>query len=708
MSKSIASILIANRGEIACRVIRTARRMGLRTIAVYSDADAGAAHVALADEAVRLGPAPARDSYLKIDALLDAARRTGADAIHPGYGFLSENAAFADACAAAGVIFIGPPADAIRAMGSKSAAKALMDLAGVPLVPGYHGQDQSPDLLAAEADRIGYPVLIKASAGGGGKGMKVVRSAAEFPDALASAQREAEAAFGDGRVLVEKYLTKPRHIEVQVFADTHGNAVYLFERDCSIQRRHQKVVEEAPAPGLTEEQRARMGKAAVDAARAVNYVGAGTVEFIAEDGAFYFMEMNTRLQVEHPVTEAITGQDLVEWQIRVARGEALPLRQDQLSINGHAMEVRLYAEDPARDFLPQTGRLAHLRLPDGLTPEAQEGVRVDSGIRTGDAVSIHYDPMIAKIIAHGRDRTEAARRLARALAATEVAGLVTNRAFLRDILVHPAFLAADLDTGFIARHQADLLPSGGHPVPGAAFAAAALAVLSQEARQARGRLAETSDPHSPWAVTTGWRLNRDAFNDLHLLVGDQPIVVRAHFDRATQLGSATSTPMTVRLDLPGQTSDSGPVTAVLASHTHDGPVEGGVDRMQIALSSSQDGPNQTDRRYAAAVVRDGNVLTVFVDGRDYRFTLVDSLAGAGAEDGAGGRLTAPMPGKVIAVKVEPGQSVQRGAALMVVEAMKMEHTITAPRDGVIGSIRYAAGDLVEDGAELLVLEEGAA
>ncbi|WP_270936671.1 acetyl-CoA carboxylase biotin carboxylase subunit, partial [Falsiroseomonas oryzae] len=463
---TFSTLLIANRGEIACRVIRTARRMGLRTVAVFSDADADAMHVAMADAAVRLGPAPARESYLNIPALLDAARATGAEAIHPGYGFLSENAEFAEACAAAGLIFVGPPPAAIRAMGSKAAAKALMERAGVPLVPGYHGEDQSDATLRAAAMRIGFPILVKASAGGGGKGMKIARDATELEEAIALARGEAVSAFGDDRLLLERYLTKPRHIEVQVFADTQGNVVHLFERDCSIQRRHQKVVEEAPAPGMSPERRAAMGKAACDAARAIGYVGAGTVEFISEGDTFAFMEMNTRLQVEHPVTEAITGQDLVAWQLRVAAGEPLPLTQDQLRIAGHAIEVRLYAEDPARDFAPSVGTLKHLALPDG------EGIRVDAGVRGGDTIPIHYDPMVAKVIAQGADREEARRRLLRALNATEVVGVRTNLPLLRAIVATPAFAAADLDTGFIARHPGLLAPTP--PPPRAALAAAVL------------------------------------------------------------------------------------------------------------------------------------------------------------------------------------------------------------------------------------------
>ncbi|TDT91303.1 3-methylcrotonyl-CoA carboxylase alpha subunit [Azorhizobium sp. AG788] len=662
---SLRKLLIANRGEIAVRVMRTARAMGIATVAVYSEADAHALHVETADEAWPIGPAPARESYLRIDAIIAAAQASGADAIHPGYGFLSENAAFAEACAEAGITFVGPPASAIRAMGSKSAAKALMEKAGVPLVPGYHGEDQDPALLAAEAARIGYPVLIKASAGGGGKGMKVVASAGEFADALASAQREARNAFGDDRVLIEKYLTRPRHIEVQVFADSHGNAVYLNERDCSIQRRHQKVVEEAPAPGLSPERRAAMGQAAVDAARAVGYVGAGTVEFIAEGEDFFFMEMNTRLQVEHPVTEAITGQDLVEWQLRVARGERLPLTQADVPLEGAAIEVRLYAEDPQKDFLPQVGRLDHLRLPDDLP-----GVRVDTGVRAGDTVSIHYDPMIAKIIARGADRAEAVGRLAAALAATEVVGLPTNRAFLAAIANHPAFAAADLDTGFIGRFGADLLPAP-EPVDDRTLALAALSILLEEARVS-ATATDPADPFSPWGLAPGWRLNRAAYVDLTFSDGGARLVVRAHY-RARGFA----------LDLPGGTLE------VEGRLEADGTMEARLAGVKLR----------------ARVVRSGMKLTVFAGGTERLIEFVDPRRASIDATGTAGRLVAPMPGTVIRVAVEPGQSVQKGAALVVVEAMKMEHTVTAPRDGTVARVLFAAGDLVDEGAELLVLEE---
>jgi acetyl-CoA carboxylase biotin carboxylase subunit len=485
------SLLIANRGEIAVRVMRSAKRLGLRTIAVYSDADASAMHVSLADEAIRIGPPPARESYLRIDAILAAAKHTGAEAIHPGYGFLSENAEFAEACVAAGIVFVGPPATAIRAMGLKDRAKDIMARAGVAVVPGYLGADQSPATLAQEATKIGYPVLIKAVAGGGGKGMRRVDAAEDFASALEGAKREARSSFNDDNVLIEKYVTRPRHIEMQIFADSHGNVVHLFERDCSLQRRHQKVIEEAPAPGMTPAMRAAMGDAAVKAAKAVGYVGAGTVEFIAdasnglEPDRFWFMEMNTRLQVEHPVTEAITGEDLVEWQLRVASGEQLSKAQAELAIDGHAIEVRLYAEDPNRGFLPSIGTLERLRLP--------QNARVDTGVREGDAVSPFYDPMIAKLIVHGRTREAAAHSLADALETAEIAGVRTNNAFLIHALRQPQFIAGDIDTGFIARHEAELLPSG--EIPAHALAAAARQVVDEFAAE-----------NEPWAAQDGFRL----------------------------------------------------------------------------------------------------------------------------------------------------------------------------------------------------------
>jgi len=667
----LRTLLIANRGEIACRVTRTARRLGLRTVAVYSEADAGAMHVAMADEAHLIGPPSPRDSYLRIDRIIAAAVQSGADAIHPGYGFLSENAAFADACAKAGVTFVGPPAAAIRAMGDKARSKALMEKAGVPLVPGYHGEDQSARTLQDAADGIGYPVLIKASAGGGGKGMKVVEHSAGFAAQLASAKREAASSFGDDRVLVEKYLTRPRHIEIQVFADQHGNCVYLFERDCSIQRRHQKVLEEAPAPGMTEERRRAMGEAAVAAARAVGYVGAGTVEFIADpSGAFYFMEMNTRLQVEHPVTEMITGTDLVEWQLQVAAGERLPLLQDQLAIKGHAVEARLYAEDPGRDFLPSTGTLGHLRFPE---PTAQ--VRVDTGVRQGDAISIHYDPMIAKLIVWDRDRPAALRRMAGALSDCEAVGLATNIAFLHAVATHPAYVAGEVDTGFIPRHHDALLPQAA-PADDRDLALAALALLLGRVAEAARHASDSADRWSPWNAAYGWRLNGDNHHTLrfHDPAGDSDaeIAVVAHFR-----GSGYA------LDLPGgQQAATGTLDA-------DG-------RLTASLGGA---------RCAVTVVRQGSQIVLIDGARVRRLDFIDPLAGATEREGEGGRLQAPMPGKVTAVHVAAGAQVKRGQALMVLEAMKMEHSIAAPADGTVKEIRFAAGEQVPEGAELIVFEK---
>jgi 3-methylcrotonyl-CoA carboxylase alpha subunit len=671
-------ILIANRGEIACRVVRTAKRLGIATVAVYSEADAGALHTRLADEAWPIGPPPARESYLVIDRILDAVRRSGAEAIHPGYGFLSENAEFAEACAAAGVVFIGPPAGAIRAMGSKAESKALMERSGVPLVPGYHGEAQDLRVLSDAAARIGYPVLIKASAAGGGKGMRIVERPGDLQAALEGAKREALASFGDDRVLIEKYLTRPRHIEIQVFADTCGETVYLFERDCSIQRRHQKVVEEAPAPGMDPARRRAMGEAAVAAARAVGYVGAGTVEFIAEGDAFYFMEMNTRLQVEHPVTEMVTGQDLVEWQLRVAAGEPLPLAQDRLGLHGHAIEVRVYAEDPARDFLPAVGRLAHLRQP----RETPGSVRVDTGVREGDLITPHYDPMIAKLIVWGEDRGAAVRRLSAALAEYEVVGVQTNLGLLRAIAGHPAFAEAALDTGFIARHAADLLPgteAGGtaDADAAAAWAAAALTVLRDQRTAIEAQARATGDPWSPWTAVDAWRMNGDGYQDLHFRRGDggASITLRSH----------PSADGSVRLDLP-----TGPVRAALAED------EGGSLLLLDGVS----------RRVRA--VRRGAELTVVLAGRNHSVIHEDPLAPPLTETAGSDRVTAPVPGRVARVLVQPGDTVAKNTPLIVIEAMKTEFTLQAPIDGTVDSIRHQVGDMVEEGMELVAFKTEAA
>ena len=655
-------LLIANRGEIACRIMRTAARLGLQTVAVYSEADADAWHVALADQAWPIGPAPARQSYLSGEKIIEAASRTGATMIHPGYGFLSENAGFAEACAAAGITFIGPPAPAIRAMGSKSEAKALMAKAGVPLVPGYHGNDQDETVLATAARDIGFPVLIKASAGGGGKGMRVVEQAGDFAAALASARREAANAFGDDRVLIEKYLTRPRHVEIQVFADSHGNCIHLLERDCSIQRRHQKVVEEAPAPGMDPELRRRMGQQAVAAAMAIGYVGAGTVEFLLDaDGSFYFMEMNTRLQVEHPVTEMITGLDLVEWQLRVAAGEPLPLTQAEVGHRGHAIEVRLYAEDPANDFLPVVGRLRHLRF-----PEAGPHVRIDSGVRAGDRISVHYDPMIAKLVVWDDSRPQAVRRLIRALAEVEVAGLHTNAPFLSAIAGHPAFLAAELDTGFITRHNARLLPDAA-PVEARLLALAALGVLLERAAAAGQEAAASTDPHSPWARHDGWRLNDEARETLRFRCGDSEHEV-----------SLLYRPDGFLLHLA-----EGPLTAS-GTLTTDGRLRASLDGVVSR----------------AGYVRLGAEVTLFVDGQTIRLTVVDPLEGEAVES-AGGGLLSPMPGTLTAILVEPGTRVAKGQPLAVMEAMKMEHTLRAPHDGVVTGLNYHVGAMIDEGVEVL-------
>ncbi|NKC30861.1 acetyl/propionyl/methylcrotonyl-CoA carboxylase subunit alpha [Falsiroseomonas selenitidurans] len=661
-------ILIANRGEIACRVIATARRLGIATVAVHSEADAGARHTRLADEAWPIGPAPARQSYLSIPALLDVARRAGAEAVHPGYGFLSENADFAEACAAAGLIFIGPPPAAIRAMGSKAEAKALMAQAGVKLVPGYHGAAQDFPTIAAAATEIGYPVLLKASAGGGGKGMRVVEAPERLAEALEGAQREALASFGDQRVLVEKYLARPRHIEIQVFADRQGNTVSLFERDCSIQRRHQKVIEEAPAPGMDPARRQAMGEAAVAAARAVGYVGAGTVEFIVEGDAFYFMEMNTRLQVEHPVTEMVTGLDLVEWQLRIAHGEALPLGPALPALRGHAIEARVYAEDPARDFLPSTGRLLHLRQP----VEIPGRIRVETGVRAGDAITPHYDPMIAKLVVWGEDRPAALSRLATALAAYEVVGVATNLGLLRAIAGHAAFAAGDLDTGFIPRHAGSLLAAA-PCVPAAdrvaVLAAAALVVLRDRAGAVQAAARATDDPWSPWAMMDAWRMNGEGYQDLSFRDRDgTAVMLRAHPGPDASL----------RLDLP-----TGPVQASLAEEAE-------------ALWLTVDG---VSRRLG--VVRDGAEITVILAGANHALTLLDPLAPPSTETAGGDRVTAPIPARVTRVLVQPGDVVERADPLLVLEAMKMELTLRAPMAGTVATLAHAVGDMVEEGTELV-------
>jgi len=660
-------ILIANRGEIACRVIKTARRMGIRTVAVYSEADVNARHVRLADEAVLLGPAAARESYLVAARIIEACQRTGAQAVHPGYGFLSENADFAETLAASGIAFIGPPAAAIRAMGSKSEAKKLMGAANVPLTPGYHGDDQTPALLHKEADAIGYPVLIKAAAGGGGKGMRLVDSSADFSDALASCKREAVSSFGNDQVLIEKYITRPRHIEIQVFADTLGSCVYLFERDCSVQRRHQKVLEEAPAPGMTPERRRQMGEAAVAAARAVGYVGAGTVEFIAtstfdKDGSFYFMEMNTRLQVEHPVSEMITGQDLVEWQLRVAAGQPLPLAQEQLQIRGHALEARIYAEDASKGFLPATGRLAR------LSPPAESlNVRVDTGVEEGDEITPFYDPMIAKLIVWDEDRDGALARMRRALADYQVAGLTTNIDFLSRLVACPAFAGADLDTGLIERQRSFLLPAT-QAVPYDALLVATVGELLWEQHKARLAAKSSGDPWSPWHARDGWRMNLSAARIIGFRDGESLVEAEVRYQREQW-----------QVTINGRTA--------LARGSK---LEG--DRIAVEFD---------DRRLIASVVAVDGKRSIFLQGSTYSLLRDDPLHLVEAGGAHGGGLTAPMPGKVVALLAQPGQKVEKGAPLLILEAMKMEHTITAPAAGTVRAFCYAAGEQVGDGAALV-------
>lgn len=640
-------ILIANRGEIACRVIKTARAMGIATVAVYSDADQHALHVRLADEAVRIGPAASRESYLRGDIILEVAKQTGAEAIHPGYGFLSENADFAEACAKAGVVFIGPSSYSINAMGLKDKAKEIMQAAGVPIVPGYMGDNQKPDFLQKQADSIGYPVLIKAVAGGGGKGMRRVDNAKDFAESLQSCQREAKASFGNDHVLIEKYIAKPRHIEVQVFGDNHGNAVYLFERDCSLQRRHQKVVEEAPAPDMPEAMRKAMGEAAVKAAKAIKYSGAGTIEFIVDvpnglkADQFYFMEMNTRLQVEHPVTEMITGVDLVEWQLRVAHGEKLPMKQEQLSIDGHAFEVRLYAEDPANNFLPQIGKISAFTI--GL----DDGVRVDTGIESGDEVSIHYDPMIAKLIVHGPNRGAAIHKMAEALSSLTLAGLNTNQEFLGNVFRHAAFIAGDVDTGFIGRYEGELIPADYGRPHAQELALAAASVMAPEPENVL----------DVWSSGDNWRLNGVLTKTVSLI----------------SRGEQKDVAVTCRGDEFSVNVDGAPVR---------------VSRDMIENAN---------------IVVKNHDLTLFRNGRVIPLHLY--VPGENEEGASEGRIIAPMPGKIISVMVKAGASVTKDQPLLIMEAMKMEMTIKAGCAGIIGELAVSAGQQVQDGALLVAIEQ---
>jgi 3-methylcrotonyl-CoA carboxylase alpha subunit len=659
------TLLIANRGEIACRVIRTARAMGLRTVAVYSEADRDAMHVAMADEAVLLGPARARDSYLSVEKLIEAARRTGAEAVHPGYGFLSENAGFATACLQAGLVFVGPTAEMMTAMGSKSGSKDLMEKAGVPLVPGYHGEAQDEATLAKAAGKVGFPVLVKASAGGGGRGMRVVRSAAELAPAIVSAKREAKAAFGDDRMLIERYVDNPRHIEVQVIGDSHGNLVSLFERECTLQRRHQKVVEEAPSPTLDSAQREAVCAAARKAAGAVNYVGAGTIEFVSDGKDVFFIEMNTRLQVEHPVTELITGIDLVEWQLRVAFGEQLPLKQDQITMNGHAVEARVYAENPAKNFMPSVGKIRTWR-----TPETVNGLRIDAGYREGDTVSPYYDAMLAKVIAWAPTREAAIERLDRGLQQTDVRGIVTNIPFLSALVTHPAVVANAIDTGFIERELKTLTPAQNAPGD-LELCAAVAAILLEEQNAAR------TEAHSPWRVF-GW----------------MPVGRR---QRVFSLRQGQ-----------GQTQDHGTEQKVTLIYGN-GPALLAIGDREFAFASaaSDDG--------GFALTLDGVISRVFavIEGhelylrtRNGRFDLhwIDPFGGDDEEQVGEDKIAAPLPGTVVAVLAEVGAMLEKGAPILTLEVMKMEQTLRAPFAGVLKAIKCKVGDIVQEGVELAEVE----
>lgn len=669
--KMFTKILIANRGEIACRVIKTARKMGILTVAVYSDADSDSLHVNMADEAIYLGPSPSRESYLLSDKVIAAAKKTGAQAIHPGYGFLSENADFCRMCQQENIVFIGPPVGAIEAMGSKSAAKNIMEQAQVPLVPGYHGDDQSEVVIKKAADDMGYPVLLKATAGGGGKGMRQVWSEEEFSEGFAAAKREAKSSFGDDTMLVEKYLTQPRHVEIQVFCDNHGNAVYLFERDCSVQRRHQKVIEEAPAFGMSEQLRAKMGESAIKSAQAIGYQGAGTVEFLLDvDGAFYFMEMNTRLQVEHPVTELISGQDLVEWQLRVAAGEKLPKTQQQLQINGHAFEARIYAEDANNDFLPATGTLSFLQ-----PPAESNHVRVDTGVRQGDEVSVFYDPMIAKLIVWDENREKALQRLSKALTEYRINGITTNIDFLYNLATCPAFINQDIDTGFIEKHHKDIFHNSDQALADELPIAALYLVLSL-AQRAQLASTTTTDPYSPWNTTNAWRLNEAHIHQLKLSHNEIEYEVTVEQRRQ---GDSSYYLITVNND-------------GVVSRTIDcqGRING--DKLDISVDG---------HRSQATIVREGDNISLYRQNGVFNFTYIRPDCGVNNEQDNNNGLLAPMNGTMVSVLVTAGDEVSKDQPLMIMEAMKMEHTIKAPCNGTVDALFYAEGDMVDGGSELL-------
>jgi len=659
-------LLIANRGEISCRIIKTAKRMGILTVALYSDVDQQALHVKMADEAVHVGPPPSKDSYLQAEKIIQIALKVGANAIHPGYGFLSENATFANLCEQNNIVFVGPPVSAIQAMGSKSAAKNIMGQAKVPLVPGYHGDDQSVDGLKSHADKMGYPVLLKAAAGGGGKGMRQVWKATEFNDALAAAKREAMSSFNDDLMLVEKYLTAPRHVEIQVFCDNFGDGVYLFERDCSVQRRHQKIIEEAPAFGMTETLRAQMGEAALKAAKAINYAGAGTVEFLLDsDGQFYFMEMNTRLQVEHPVTEMITGQDLVEWQLRVANNEPLPLAQDALSIHGHAFEARIYAEDPNNEFLPATGRLSLLQ-----PPIESEHVRVDTGVVQGDEVSVFYDPMIAKLIVWDENRDKALARLTKALTEYHIDGVVTNIEFLYQLASSGPFKAEQIDTGFIEKNQDVLLLNDEQDVKPLLPVAALYLMLSNQQNHATS----IPDRFSPWSLSNAWRANEQHLQNLELLVGDNTFAVQV-----------------------SQTGAGSQIIYDIKVAQQDYRCSGEIKNNQLISTIN-------GHRTLANVTAHQDGYSVFCHGKVIRFKSLQADLGETQDNAADTGFIAPMNGTVVAILVEPEQLVEKGQTLMVMEAMKMEHSLKAPAAGCVSEFYFKAGDLVDGGVELLAFQ----
>ncbi|NQY63602.1 MAG: acetyl/propionyl/methylcrotonyl-CoA carboxylase subunit alpha [Alteromonadaceae bacterium] len=664
-------ILIANRGEIACRVIKTAKKMGILTVAVYSDADAESLHVHMADEAVYLGPSPSRESYLLGDKVIEAAKRTGAQAIHPGYGFLSENADFCRQCAKENITFIGPPVAAIEAMGSKSAAKNIMAKANVPLVPGYHGDDQSEAILKKAADDMGYPVLLKATAGGGGKGMRQVWNGSEFSEGLAAAKREAKSSFGDDTMLVEKYLTQPRHVEIQVFCDNHGHAVFLFERDCSVQRRHQKVIEEAPAFSMSEDLRSKMGETAIKSAQAIGYQGAGTVEFLLDvDGSFYFMEMNTRLQVEHPVTEMISGQDLVEWQLRVAAGEVLPKTQDELVINGYAFEARIYAEDANNDFLPATGKLTFLQ-----TPIESKHVRIDTGVRQGDEVSVFYDPMIAKLIVWDETREKALQRLSKALSEYRINGVTTNIDFLYNLATCEPFIKAEIDTGFIEKHR-DLIFHNDRQTLANELPMAALYLVLSQAKNAELAAAKTNDPHSPWNNTNAWRLNEASIHQFTLSHNDTEYQIVVEQKRR-----GVSSYYLITISSEG-TDDI----------TVDCQGKINADLLQVNIDGY---------RSNATIAHCDNRISLYRQNGVFNFTHILPDCGDSTSDDVHGGLVAPMNGTMVSVLINAGDLVEKDQPLVIMEAMKMEHTIRAPNKGIVDAIFFKEGEMIDGGAELL-------